>query len=172
MQLNERKLINAFKASYFASSFLFFTIITNHCVFSQSITRSTIGTQGSSVSNDGMSLQQTVGQPALVNNVNVEQTGLRQGFHQPITFIEEQNDLNVNLYPNPNQGDFSFIVNEASDASISYQLFDQQGKLLFQNTALTNELTPVSIQNPSPGMYHLKVTSGLKTSSFKINVIQ
>lgn len=138
----------------------------------QTITRSTIGSLGSSASNDGISIQQTVGQPALVNSVNVNETGLRQGFHQPITFIEEQNDLNVNLYPNPNQGDFSFIVNEVSDASISYLLFDQQGKLLFQNTALSNALTPVSIQNPSPGMYHLKVTSGLKTSSFKINVIQ
>ena len=150
---------------------------TTLCVFvfqflsAQTITRSTIGAFGSSASNNGISIQQSIGQPALVNNTKVEDTGLRQGFHQPITFIEEQNDLNVSLYPNPNQGDFSFIVNEVSDASISYQLFDQQGKLLFQNAALTNELTPVSIQNPSPGMYHLKVTSGLKTSSFKINVI-
>ena len=151
----------------------FIVVLLSHFVLNaQFTTRSTIGSLGTTSSNDGISIQQTIGQPSSVNHSKVEDIGLRQGFHQPITFIEEQNDLNVNLYPNPNNGEFSFIVNEISDASISYQLFDQQGKLLFQNSALTNKLTPVSIQNPSPGMYHLKVTSGLKTSSFKINVIQ
>jgi len=138
----------------------------------QILTRSTIGSFGSSSNNDGITIQQSVGQPTLVNNEYIEGNGLRQGFQQPICFIEEQNELNVLLYPNPNQGEFSFIVNEDTEIKLQYQLFDQQGKLIFQGQTEANLLTPISIQQPSPGMYHLKVSDGTKNSSFKVNVIQ
>jgi hypothetical protein len=138
----------------------------------QILTRLTIGSFGSSVNNDGITLQQSVGQPALVNNVNVEGTGLRQGFQQPVSFIEDQNELNVRLYPNPNQGDFSFIVEEEIEIKLQYQLFNQQGKLIFQGKTDANILTPISIQNPSPGMYHLKISNDTRVSSFKVNIIQ
>jgi hypothetical protein len=152
------------------SFFALFLISTS--VYSQQITRSSIGSFGSSSNNDGITIQQSVGQPTLVNHVNVEGTGLRQGFQQPIYFVEEQNELDVLLYPNPNQGEFSFIVNELSDNKLEYQLFDQLGKLIFQGKTDSNLLTPISIQQPSPGMYHLKVSDGTKNSSFKVNVIQ
>lgn len=138
----------------------------------QIITRSSIGSFGSSANNDGITILQSVGQPALVNHENFEGTGLRQGFQQPIYFIEEQNELNVLLYPNPNQGEFSFIVDEATEIILQYQLFDQQGKLIFQGKTDSNLLTPIKIQQPTPGMYHLKVSDGTKNSSFKVNVIQ
>jgi hypothetical protein len=154
------------KLSFFA------LILISTSVYSQQITRSVIGSFGSSSNNDGITIQQSVGQPTLVNHVNVEGTGLRQGFQQPISFIEEQNDLNVRLYPNPNQGEFSFIVEEDTEIKLQYQLFDQQGKLIFQGKTDSNLLTPISIQQPSPGMYHLKVSNGTKNSSFKVNVIQ
>ncbi|MEN9302844.1 MAG: hypothetical protein RL264_1273 [Bacteroidota bacterium] len=148
-----------------------FGLILHLSIFSQQIVRSNIGSFGNSKTNDGITLQQTIGQPALVNHVNVDGTGLRQGFQQPIYFVEEQNDLNVTLYPNPNQGEFSFIVEESSEIKLQYQLFDQQGKLIFQGKTDANVLTPISIQNPTPGMYHLKVNSDTKVSSFKVNVI-
>ena len=154
-------------------SLLIFGFFIFQIGFSQTITRSSIGSFGSSVSNDGITIQQTLGQPSLVTNeINEEGTGLRQGFQQPIYFIEEQNELNVRLYPNPNQGDFSFIVEEDTEIKLQYQLFDQQGKLIFQGKTDSNFLTPISIQQPSPGMYHLKVSDGTKNSSFKVNVIQ
>lgn len=149
-----------------------FGFILHLSIFSQQIVRSNIASFGNSTTNDGITLQQSVGQPALVNHVNVEGTGLRQGFQQPISFIEEQNELKVTLYPNPNQGEFSFIVEEDTEIKLQYQLFDQQGKLIFQGKTDSNLLTPISIQQPSPGMYHLKVSDGTKNSSFKVNVIQ
>lgn len=142
------------------------------CGFSQTISRSSISSLGSSSNNDGITIQQSVGQPTLVNHVNVEGTGLRQGFQQPISFIEEQNELNIRLYPNPNQGEFSFIVEESTEIKLQYQLFDQQGKLIFQGKTDSNLLTPITIQQPTPGMYHLKVSDGTKNSSFKVNIIQ
>ena len=153
--------------------FLFLLILFSlNNLSAQSLTRSVIGSFGNSSSMDGITLQQSVGQPALVNHVNVDGTGLRQGFQQPIYFIEEKNDLNVTLYPNPNQGEFSFIVEESSEIKLQFQLFDQQGKLIFQGKTDANVLTPISIQQPTPGMYHLKVNSDTKVSSFKVNVIQ
>ena len=152
--------------------FLTLIFLVTPTINAQTLTRSVIGSFGNSTTNDGITLQQSVGQPALVNNVNVDGTGLRQGFQQPISFIEEQNELNVTLYPNPNQGEFSFIVEEDTEIKLQYQLFDQQGKLIFQGKTDSNLLTPISIQQPSPGMYHLKVSDGTKNSSFKVNVIQ
>jgi hypothetical protein len=151
---------------------LLFLIFWNNYTYAQQVTRSTIGSCGNSMSTEGITLQQTIGQSALVNHVNIEGIGLRQGFQQPIYFIEVQNDLNVTLYPNPNQGEFSFIVEENDETKLQFSLFDQQGKLIFQGNTDSNILTPISIQNPSPGMYHLKVANGVKVSSFKINVIQ
>jgi hypothetical protein len=139
--------------------------------FSQQIVRSTIGSIGSSGHNDAMFIQQSVGQPALVGNQKAENTGIRQGFVQPMYFEEEQNELNVLLYPNPNRGEFSFTVNENSEEQIYFLLFDQQGKILVESSTLPYQLTPVSMENPSPGMYHLKVISGKRFSSFKVNVI-
>ena len=112
-----------------------------------------------------------VGLHKLVNNEYIEGNGLRQGFQQPICFIEEQNELNVLLYPNPNQGEFSFVVNESNESKLDYQLYDQQGKLIFNGQTDSNLLTPITIQQPTPGMYHLRVSDGTKIASFKINVI-
>lgn len=147
-------------------------LLFSNGLLSQQIIRSTIGSIGSSGQNGSMFIQQTAGQASLVGNQVTENTGLRQGFIQPIQFVEEQNELNVLLYPNPNKGEFSFLVNENSDEHINYFLFDQNGKLLVQSESLPNQLTPISIENPSPGMYHLKVTAGKLFSSFKVNVIQ
>lgn len=137
----------------------------------QTIVRSTIGSIGSSSQTGEVFLQHSAGQPTLVGNEKIENIGLRQGFIQPIQFIEEQNELDVTLFPNPNQGFFSFTVNQETNESFSYILFDQHGKLLLQSEALSNQLTPISIENPTTGMYHLKVSCGHRISSFKINVI-
>jgi hypothetical protein len=154
------------------AKFILLTLVVQSNLSAQQISRSSISSSGMTEMKGGIIIQQSVGQPALVNHVNAEGTGLRQGFQQPIMFIEEQNELNVLLYPNPNQGDFSFIVEEDTEIKLQYQLFDQQGKLIFQGKTDSNLLTPISIQQPSPGMYHLKVSDGTKNSSFKVNVIQ
>jgi hypothetical protein len=151
---------------------LLFTFFIFQIGFSQTITRSSIGSFGSSVSNDGITIQQTLGQPSLVTNeINEEGTGLRQGFQQPIYFEVESNELNATLFPNPNNGQFSFQAELEESVSYAYELYDQNGKLLERNTAFGNTIVPVSILNPSAGMYHLKLSSGNKKSAFKVNII-
>ena len=153
-------------------SFLILFLIVTSVFYSQTITRSSIGSFGSSVSNDGITIQQTLGQPSLVTNeINEEGTGLRQGFQQPIYFEVESNELNASLFPNPNNGQFSFQAELEENVSYSYELYDQNGKILERNTAFGNTIVPVSILNPSAGMYHLKLSSGNKKSAFKVNII-
>jgi hypothetical protein len=148
-----------------------FFLLTKEAIYAQKIGHSVIGTLGSSSYTDGTIHQQSIGQPAIVTNEKNDGTGLRQGFLQPFTFTIESNELNVNLFPNPNQGEFAFQVNVENDTKFNYQLFDQSGKLIEFNSAIGNTLVPVKISNPAQGLYHLKVSTDSKTSSFKIIVI-
>jgi hypothetical protein len=151
---------------------LLITICISSFSFGQRIVRSTIGAIGSSSNQNGIIIQQSVGQPALTSNDKSENgMGLRQGFIQPVWFETVSNDLNVILYPNPNQGDFSFQADIEEDVTYDYKILDQQGKLVLVGKGLGNELVNVSIDNPARGMYHLNVKTEDKTSAFKINVI-
>ena len=140
--------------------------------FGQRIVRSTIGSIGSSSNHNGIIIQQSVGQPALTSNDKSENgMGLRQGFIQPIWYETESNDLNLMIYPNPNQGDFSFQADIEEDLNYDYEILDLQGKVVIRGKVSGNELVEVSIVNPARGMYHLNVKTEDKTSAFKINVI-
>ena len=133
---------------------------------------STIGAIGSSSKHNGITIQQSVGQPALITNDKSSYgMGLRQGFIQPIWYEIESNELNVILYPNPNQGDFSFQLNIEEDVTYDFEIRDQQGKLVHIGKGLGNMLVNVSIDNPAPGIYHFSVRTEDKTSALKINVI-
>ena len=148
-----------------------FFLLTKEAINAQKIAHSVIGTLGATSNSEGTIFQQSIGQPAIVTNEKNDGTGLRQGFLQPFTFTIESNELNVNLFPNPNQGEFAFQVNVENDTKFNYQLFDQSGKLIEFNSAIGNTLVPVKISNPAQGLYHLQVSTEDKTSSFKIIVI-
>ena len=140
---------------------------------SQQIVRSTIGSIGSSMGNGIVTVQQTAGQPSATSFVKNENgSALRQGFHQPYYYEIERNDLNATIYPNPNNGQFSFQVAVDENVAFDYQLLDQQGRSVLKNSGSGNNLIEVNIEQPATGMYHLQIISGDKTSSFKINVIQ
>jgi hypothetical protein len=142
-------------------------------VQAQSIVRSTIGSIGSSMGNGTVTVQQTAGQPSATIYVkNDDGSALRQGFHQPYYYEIERNDLNATIYPNPNNGQFSFQVAVEEGVAFEYQLMDQQGRLVLKNSGNGNNLIEVNIEQPSTGMYHLQIVCSDKTSSFKINVIQ
>lgn len=165
------KCISYFIALLLNSFFIYLILFYDLASFSQQIYRSSIGAIGNSSSAHDITLQQSIGQPAIVTNEKNDGTGLRQGFLQPFTFTVESNELDVHLFPNPNQGEFSFQVNVDNDTKFNYQLFDQSGKLIEFSSAIGNFLVPVKISNPAQGLYHLKVSTDSKTSSFKIIVI-
>jgi len=150
-----------------------FIIAISFTSFSQQIVRSTIGSIGSSMGNGTVTVQQTAGQPSATTYVKYNDgSALRQGFHQPYYIETERNDLNATIFPNPNNGQFSFQVAVEEGFAFEYQLRDQQGRLVLKNSGNGNNLIEVNIEQPATGMYHLQIGCGDKTSSFKINVIQ
>ena len=151
--------------------FITFSLIVSQ-FSAQEIVRSTIGAFGSSIGNGTISIQQTVGQPSATTFVkNEDGSALRQGFHQPYYYEIERNELNATIYPNPNNGQFSFQVDLQENESYTYLLLDQAGKEVLKNSSSGNQLTDVSIEQPATGMYHLQISSGNRISSFKISVI-
>jgi hypothetical protein len=140
--------------------------------FSQKITRSTIGSFGSTASSNNVTIQQTAGQPSATSHINKNDgSGIRQGFHQAFYAHPEYNELNALIFPNPNNGTFSFQVDLANEEKFSYQLTDQTGRILINEQSNGNTLVPVNVNQPIAGMYHLFITSGGRSSSFKINII-
>lgn len=148
----------------------FFILVGN--TFSQQIVRSTIGSIGYTMSNGTITIQQTAGQPSATSFVKNENgSALRQGFHQPYYYEIERNDLNAAIFPNPNNGQFSFQVDLLENESYDYIILDQAGKEVFKNSGSGNQLTEVLIEQPATGLYHLQISSGKRISSFKISVI-
>ena len=140
--------------------------------FSQKITRSTIGSFGSTASSNNVTIQQTAGQPSATSHINKNDgSGIRQGFHQAFYAHPEYNELNALIFPNPNNGIFSFQVDLPNNEQFTYQLSDQSGRLLLNEKSIGNSLVPVELYQPTAGMYHLFITSGGRSSSFKINII-
>jgi hypothetical protein len=138
----------------------------------QTIVRSTIGSIGSSMGNGTITVQQTAGQPSATSFVkNEDGSALRQGFHQPYYYEIERNDLNAAIFPNPNNGQFSFQVDLEANETYDYVLLDQNGREILKNIGVGNQLNQVSIEQPTTGLYHLQITSGKRISSFKISVI-
>lgn len=146
-------------------------ILLSQQAFSQQIVRSTIGSIGSSMGNGTVMVQQTAGQPSATSFVkNGDGSAVRQGFHQPYYIEQERNDLQVLIYPNPNNGMFSFQVALPDDQPYTYVLLDQAGKEILKSSGSGSQLTEVSIEEASTGIYHLNILSAQCLSSFKIAV--
>jgi len=72
---------------------------------------------------------------------------------------EKKNDIDCSVYPNPTIDIVHLKVNNSSMhnmQTISYQLFDIQGRLLETNK-IVSELTDVTISNLSPSIYIMKI---------------
>jgi len=153
---------------YFTSLFILITL----CTQAQQIVRSTIGSVGSSMSDGTMLIQQTVGQPALTTfEKNDDGSAIRQGFHQPYFIEIIKKDIDVSIYPNPNNGEFFFEILDESNSSYQFQIFDQNGKILHEGKANSKEKQQVLLKHVAQSIYFLHVQQGKQQSSFKINVV-
>jgi hypothetical protein len=138
----------------------------------QEIVRSTIGSFGSTATSNNVIIQQTAGQSSATSHINKNDgSGIRQGFHQTLYAQAVLNELNAQIFPNPNNGTFSFQVDLFNSEPFSYQITDITGRLLLNESAIGNILVPVEIIQSTSGIYNLLITSGTQSSLFKINII-
>jgi hypothetical protein len=71
---------------------------------------------------------------------------------------EHENDLEINIYPNPNNGIFTI---KSSHYPIKLEIISLDGKLLFPISIFSNS-TDVDIKNLSSGVYFLKYENSNK----------
>lgn len=124
-----------------------------------------IPASGGEASGSGGSASYSVGQMIYTTNTGTNGS-VAQGVQQPyeisvVTGIEEAKGINlsVSAYPNPTN-DFLTLKVDASATniipSLSYQLFDMQGKLL-ETKKITGNETSIVMSNLVPATYFLKI---------------
>jgi hypothetical protein len=142
---------------------LFFSFISLSSVLhAQEIQRSSINSGGHVARSEGIMLSQSIGQAAPVGRASADHITVRQGFQQPVSLERdtEQRIITIVLYPNPNDGNFSFTTDLNRDETFSYQIMDSQGKLILADQAVGGQETPVSIdQKVQTGTYILAIIS-------------
>ena len=128
-------------------------------------------------SSDGGSVSLSVGQVVYTTHTGTSGS-VAQGVQQPFeisveTSIEEAKGiiLSVSAYPNP-ANDFLTLKLHASmmpdNYSLSYHLFDNNGKLLMSKIIESNE-TSIPMKELVPAIYYLKIKDGNKeVKTFKI----
>ena len=101
--------------------------------FSQTITRSSIGTIGNTHSGSGITVQQSVGQPYQTQSYYSNEIESRPGFIQPsrmaIEFVNSTFEVEITLYPNPAVNEVQFESNEDLE-NTTVQVMDLTGKIL------------------------------------------
>lgn len=76
--------------------------------------------------------------------------------NEEISESEEQQELSV--YPNPNNGIFRIMINNDDDLSAVYQIYDNKGVLVKTDNYVGNQ--EIDISNNPAGVYLLRIIKG------------
>jgi len=135
--------------------------------------QSTISTAGGNATSSGGTVSYTVGQVAYSTQTSTSGT-ITQGVQQPFeifvaTALEQAKDISLQLqvFPNPVNDYLKLSVVPSATISIqslSFQLYDVNGKLVQNNNVESNE-TNIMMSGFTSGTYLLKVNQG--NTSFK-----
>ena len=143
--------------------------------FSQQVRvgRQSINALGSSTVSNGIRISHTVGQASSTSLSKSGNILIRQGFQQAnLQYEVEKTDFDVQLYPNPNDGDFNVsIAGILTEDPISYQILDMNGKIILSSKkadAMTFSVSTIGIES---GMYYLVLnTNSGKNASIKFSI--
>jgi thiol-disulfide isomerase/thioredoxin len=88
--------------------------------------------------------------------------------------IEEPNENNFTVYPNPSSGDLFVELSNATNENTKITIYDMSGKLVFQQEASNlsaSEKIQISLNGIENGMYTVNVQNGEKfsTRNFVLN---
>jgi hypothetical protein len=139
--------------------------------------QTSVNATGGDASGSGGSVSYSVGQVVYTTNIGANGS-VAQGVQQPyeisvVTGLEEAKgiSLSVTAYPNPTTDYLTLSIDASTTLSIqsmSYQLYDMNGKLL-QSEKITGNQTSIVMSNLVPATYFVKVTEGNKeVKTFKI----
>ena len=147
------------------------------CSFSV-IAQEAVTVSGKDISGSNGSVSYSVGQ--LTNQTHTGTSGsVAEGVQQPyeifvVTAIDEAKGINlsVSAYPNPTTDYLTLKIDASATLSIqsmSYQLYDMQGKLL-KKEKITGNQTNIIMKNLVPATYFVKIivkTQGIASQELK-----
>lgn len=117
---------------------------------------------GNDATGSGGSASYTVGQIDYINNSG-SNGNVHQGVQQPFEFfkaeagINENNLLDVSLYPNPTNESVTIEIPTLLN-DLTYHLYDMTGKLITTGD-ITDNKTLMNMSNYSSGEYHFTILS-------------
>ena len=132
-----------------------------------------INTTGGNATGSGGSTSYSIGQ--MVYNTSIGDDGsVAQGVQQPFEISVlgvddfEEINLSVMVYPNPTTDYLTLEVKEFDPATLSFQLFDIQGRLLQSQNIINNQTNIIMSTLPS-ATYFVKVSQeNREVKTFKI----
>lgn len=120
-----------------------------------------IATGGNSSSTGG-SVSYSVGQATYATSAG-SNGSVSEGIQQPyeisiVTELETAKNITLSIaaYPNPTIDYLTLEVKDMDYLTLTYQLYDMQGKLL-QNKKITSHQTNITMSNLVPATYFIKV---------------
>lgn len=140
----------------------------------QSIKRQSIASNGSSALIDGVSVQQTIGQPYFTAGFYNDEFSIHPGFQQSnllmnVELINSTFDLRLNIYPNP----AVYSVNIVSDIIInnaSLQVTDISGKLILNEKIAKLKNYQINCETWQNGLYTITI-SDAKNNKYSSKLI-
>lgn len=113
----------------------------------------------------------TVKDNSAGNGGSLNSWGLNICNIQPALSNPEFEFSDVNVYPNPNNGNFSIELNSMSSKQIQVNVFDMRGRQIFNRNFANNGANQnVNLDNVQSGIYFVSITDGVKKTVRKIIV--
>lgn len=141
---------------------LFICSMLNYSVYAQEIKRSSINSIGTTRSSHNIRISQSVGQAGVTGTAVSHSTTLRQGFQQPLilTSEDETREIQITVFPNPNNGEFTFLTNLDDQQHFSYQIADASGRIIRKDNGAGGQRIEVQLATSTQsGAYTMFITT-------------
>lgn len=156
-----------FKGIYIGSIILLAFFSTGDA---QTLKRQCVASTGSYVSENGITLQQTIGQPYGTTSYYSNTTRFNPGFLQPVFRIENiKSSIEATIFPNPTSNQVT-IESSIILENVIIQIVDINGKILLNQKINEFKTYTVDCSNWSSGVYLISLADS-KSSLYSSKLI-